>query len=89
MSVRGSVHKRVLNTTSTMTTKKLSASSACCDLLKERNMTSMVLQSFRSVALRRRFLGLTYRSIVLLYLKGLKTLSKRNVLKIENLKNDA
>ena len=39
----GSAYRRVLNTTSTMTTKKLSAKSACCDLLKERNMTSMVL----------------------------------------------
>jgi len=41
-------YRRVLNTTSTMTTKKLSARSACCDLLKERNMTSMVLQRSHS-----------------------------------------
>ena len=40
----GAAYRRVLNTTSTMTTKKLSARSACCDLLKERNITSMVLQ---------------------------------------------
>ena len=40
----GAASRRVLNTTSTMTTKKLSARSACCDLLKERNITSIVLQ---------------------------------------------
>jgi len=47
--IRGSAYRRVLNTTSTMTTKKLSARSACCDLLKERNMTSIVLQRPHSV----------------------------------------
>lgn len=52
-------------------------------------MTSMVLYSSRSTASCQRFLKFTYRRIVLLYLKGRKTLSKRNVLKIENLKNDA
>ena len=40
----GAAYRRVLNTTNTMTTKKLSARSACCDLLKERNITSIVLQ---------------------------------------------
>ena len=39
----GAAYRRVLNTTSTMTAKKLSARSACCDLLKGRNITSMVL----------------------------------------------
>ena len=47
--IGGSAYRRVLNTTSTMTTKKLSARSACCDLLKERNITSIVLQGSRSV----------------------------------------
>ena len=49
MQIWSSAHRRVLNTTSTMTTKKLSARSACCDLLKERNITSIVLQRSRLV----------------------------------------
>jgi hypothetical protein len=47
--IGGSAYRRVLNTTSTMTTKKLRARRACCDLLKERNMTSIVLRRSRSV----------------------------------------
>ena len=53
----GSAYRRVLNTTSTMTTKKLSARSACCDLLKERNMTSIVLQRSRSVTPLKKIAG--------------------------------
>ena len=82
-------YRRVLNTTRTMTTKKVRARSACCDLLKERNMTSMVLRRSRSVTSLAKVPWPTYRRSVLLYLNGLNTRSKRNVRKIENLKNEA
>ena len=37
-------HSNVLNTMSTMTTKNARARRACCDRLKDRNITSIVLQ---------------------------------------------
>ena len=52
-------------------------------------MTSIVLQRSHSVTSLANLTRHTYRRSVLLYLNGLNTRSKRNVRKIENLKNEA
>lgn len=47
-------HRRVLKTMSTMTTKKDSANSACCDRRNERYITSIVLDDGQYYALKER-----------------------------------
>lgn len=83
-------HKRVLNTTSTTKAKKKSANSAFLLLFMLKYITSIVLRYwFVNVGTAKRIGNKIWTNsrIVLLYLNGLKTRSKRNVRNIENLKN--